>query len=153
MKQLLFTLCLSIIFSISLMGQEELTEDMLKDILDCLPELGNDNISSLNVCESKCLNFYFQKDRATFDFCKKRVVFFKGNTGTIKSTKKEYFDGIKQMINNEIFLFEAPGQLIIFNENEVKQIGYDVAIVNGSKKLLSIKDVIKRLNTKDKNLF
>jgi len=145
MKHLFSILCLSIIFSISLMGQEKSTENIEKDILDCLVEMGKDTISTLNICESKYLNFNFQKDKGTFDFCEKRVVFFKGSTGTIKSTKKEYFDRLKYFVSQKFFLPSSSDQLIIFDKNEIKNVGYDVAVIVGSKKYLTKKEVINRL--------
>jgi hypothetical protein len=41
MKQLFLTLCLSLIFNISLMGQEKSAKDIPQDILGCLIEMGN----------------------------------------------------------------------------------------------------------------
>jgi len=149
MKQLFLTLCLPVIFNISLMGQEKSAEDIQKDILDCLVEMGKDTISTLNVCESKYLNFNFQTDKGTFDFCSKKIAFFKGNTGTIKSTKKEYFDGLKQFVHQKGFLpSSSSGQLIVFDENEVKKTGYDAVIISSSKKYITNNEIVKRLNKK-----
>lgn len=146
MKQLFLILCLSIIFNNSLMGQEKSAEDIKKDILDCLEEMGKDTLPTLNVCESEYLNLSYQKDKGTFDFCGKKVAFFKGNTGTIKSTKKEYFDVEKLFIyQKESFYNTGSGQLIIFNENEVNKTGYDAVIISLSKKYIKSKEVVKRL--------
>ncbi len=144
MKQLFLTMSLSIIFNICLMGQEK-TENIPKDILNCLIEMGKDTIPVLNVCESKYLNFNYQKNKNTFDFCVKRVAFLKGNTGTIKSTKKEYFDRLKYFVYQKGFLPSDSSQLIIFNEDEVKKTGYDAVIISQSKKYLTNKEVFKRL--------
>jgi hypothetical protein len=139
---------MSVIFNSFLMGQEKLTENIPTDILDCLTEVGTDTVSTLNVCESKYLNYRFQKDKGTFDFCSKKVAFFKGNAGTIQSTKKDFFDKEKSFIDIKGFLPLGSGQLIVFNENEAKQVGYDAVIVTSSKKILSPKEVIKRLSGK-----
>lgn len=128
------------------MGQEKLMENISKDILDCLTEVGKNAVSTLNVCESKYLNCRFQKDKGTFDFCSKKIAFLKGNAGTIKSTKKDFFDKEKSFIEIKGFLPMGSDQLIIFNNEEVRQVGYDAVIVSSSKRLLSAKDVIKRLN-------
>ena len=104
MKQLFLILCMSVIFNGFLMGQEKLAENIPKDILDCLTEMGKDTVSTLNVCESKYLNYRFQKDKGTFDFCSKKVAFFKGNAGTIQSTKKDFFDKEKYFIDIKGFL-------------------------------------------------
>jgi hypothetical protein len=126
------------------MGQEKSVKDIPQDILDCLVEMGTDTISILNICESKFLNFCFQNEKGTFDFCGKKMAFFKGNVGTIKSTKKEYFDVEKQLIHNDIYPLPR-GQLIIFNEDESKKTGYDVVFIVYNKRYLTKKEVIKRL--------
>jgi hypothetical protein len=144
MKQLFLALCLSVIFNISLMGQEKSLKEIPQDILDCLVNMGNDSIPTLNVCESKYLNFCFQKEKGTFDFCGKKMAFFKGNTGTIKSTKKEYFATEKRLIHQG-FYPSPGGQIIIFNENEVKETGYDVVFIVYNKRYLTKKEVVKRL--------
>ena len=104
MKQLALILCMLFIFNSYLMGQEQLTENIPKDISDCLIKVGEDTLSALNLCESKYLNCRFQKNKVTFDFCGKKVAFFKGNTGMIQSTKKDFFDKEKDFINIKGFL-------------------------------------------------
>ena len=136
---------MSLIFNNFLMGQEKLMENISKDILDCLTEVGKDAVSTLNVCESKYLNCRFQKDKNTFDFYSKKVAFFKGNAGTIKSTKKDFFDKEKSFIEIKGFFPTGSAQLIIFNDDEVRQVGYDAVIVSSSKRLLTKEEVIKRL--------
>jgi len=152
MKYLISALCLSLIFNIFLMGQEEPTEKSQKEILDCLVKTGNDTIRTVNICENKFLNFYFQKNKGTFDFSGKKIAFFKGNIGTIKSTKKDFFEKIKQFVHQKGFLPLSSEQLIIFNKDEVKETGYDVVIISGSKKYLTRKSVIKRLKKTDCSL-
>jgi hypothetical protein len=146
MKKLFLTLCLPVIFNISLMGQEKSARDIPKDILDCLVEMGKDTIPTLNVCESKFLNFCFQKEKGTFDFCGKKMAFFKGNIGTIKSTKKEYFDVEKELIHKG-FYPSPGGQLIILNEDEAKKTGYDVVFIVYNKRYITNKEVVKRLKS------
>jgi hypothetical protein len=136
-----------VIFNSFLMGQEKSAENIPKDILDCLTEVGKDTASTLNISESKFLNFCFQKEKGTFDFCEKKMAFFKGNIGTIKSTKKEYFDVEKQLIQDG-FYPSPRGQIIIFDENESKKTGYDVVFIVYNKKYLTKKEVIKRLSRK-----
>jgi hypothetical protein len=53
MRQLFLILCLPVIFNISLMGQEKSAEDIQKDILDCLVEMGKDTIPALFVVACK----------------------------------------------------------------------------------------------------
>lgn len=147
MKQLFLILCMSLIFSNCLIGQDKLKKNISKDILDCLTEVGKDAASTLNACESKYLNCRFQKDKNTF-FCSKKVAFFKGNAGTIKSTKKDFFDKEKSFIEIKGFFSTGSAQLIIFNDDEVKQVGYDAVIVSSSKRLLTKEEVVKRLKKK-----
>lgn len=148
MKQLFLILYMSLIFNSFLMGQEKLTKNIPKDILNCLIEVGKSTVSTINVCESKYLNYLFQKEKGTFDFCNKKVAFFKGNAGTIQSTKKDFFDKEKDFIDIKGFLPLGSSQLIIFNEDEAKQVGYNAVIIFSSKKLLSKKEVVKRLSGK-----
>lgn len=131
-------------FNISLMGQEKSAKDIPKEILDCLVDMGKDTISTLNVCESKFLNLCFQKERGTFDFHGKKMAFFKGNIGTIKSTKKEYFDTEKRLIHKG-FYPSPGGQLIIFDKNDVKKTGYDAVFIVYNKRYIAKKEIVKRL--------
>jgi hypothetical protein len=145
MEKIFPTLCLSVIFNISLMGQEKSAKDIPQEIIDCLVEMGKDTIPILNICESKFLNFCFQKERSIFDFCGKKIAFFTGNTGTIKSTKKDFFDEEKYFICQNRFLPSGSNQLIIFNEDETKQVGYNAVIVSSSKKYITNEEIIRRL--------
>ncbi|ATS06620.1 hypothetical protein CLI75_10380 [Porphyromonas gingivalis] len=147
MKQLFLALCMSLIFNNCLIGQEKLKGNISKDILDCLTEVGKDAVSTLNVCESKYLNCRFHKDKNTFDFYSKKVAFLKGNAGTIKSTKKDFFEKEKYFIEIKGF-FTGSAQLIVFNDDEERQVGYDAVIVSSSKRLLTKEEVVKRLKKK-----
>lgn len=132
-----------------MMGQDSNTFKIQSDMLECLGELGQDTISILNTCEGNYMNVIYQNVKGTFDFCDKRVVFYKGNVGTLISNKKEYFDKLKHCVQQNGWLPTNPDQLIIFNEDEVKAIGYDAAIVSSSKKFITNKDVVKRLKKKN----
>jgi hypothetical protein len=129
------------------MGQEKSAKEMPQEILDCIVEMGKDTTSTLNACESKFLNFCFQKERGTFDFSGKKMAFFKGNIGTLKSNKQEYFATEKRLIDKG-FYPSPGGQLIILNEDESKQVGYDVVFIVYNKRYLTKKDVIKQLKKK-----
>ena len=126
------------------MGQEKIP----KDILDCVLELGKDTVSTMNACESKYLNFLFQKDKNIFDFCGKEIAFFTGNTGSIRSTKKDFFNEEKYFIRQNRFFPCGSNQLIIFYEDEIKQTGYDAVIISSSKKLVTKKEIMKQLKKK-----
>lgn len=127
------------------MGQENNTHILTNNILECIEEIGKDSIPTLNVCESFIMNYMYYYDKDTFDFGGKRVAFLKGNMGTLRSNKKEYFDRLKQYVQSKGILPTCPDQLIILDKNEVKLLGYDAVIVSLSKKYLTSKDVIKRL--------
>ena len=73
MKHLFFILYISITFNSMLLGQEKSLENIPKDILECIGKMGDDNSPTLNECECKYLNFYFQKYKGTFDFCGKKI--------------------------------------------------------------------------------
>lgn len=135
------------ILNFSLMGQEKWEESIPQDILDCLVKAGTDTASILNTYEGKYLNFCFRKEKGTFDFCGKRMAFFKGNTGTTKSTKKDFFESEKLYIRQKNLIPPPSGQLIFFNENEVKATGYDVVFITYNKKVITKKEIIKRLKT------
>ena len=135
-----------IVFNISLMGQDKLFGNIQKDILDCLSYVGQDTLPTLNDCESRFLNLLYQKAKGTFDFRGSKVAFLKGNIGTVKSTKKEFFDvQIKNIHKVGFVLNSGTGQLIIFNEDEVKKTGYDAVVISLSKKYLTNKEAVKRL--------
>jgi hypothetical protein len=147
MKHLLLILYISMAFNFISSGKENLLENIPKDILECLDKMGNDIYPTLNECECKYLDYYFQKNKGIFSFCGRKVYFLKGNTGTIKSDKKEYFEEIKLIISTGILPSLSMQQLAIFDECEVKDIGYEVVIVSGSKKYLTKKDIVKRLKS------
>jgi hypothetical protein len=144
MKQIFIILGV-VLFNMPLMGQEKTTKDMPKDILDCLPEMGKDVTSTLNVCESKFLNFCFQKDRGDFNFCGKKMAFLEGNIGTIASTKAKYFATEKRLIHEDIYPIPR-GQLIVFNKAEAKETGYDAVFISYNKKgNITSSKAVKRL--------
>jgi hypothetical protein len=143
MKNILFTIMF--LSSVCLFGQVQDFNEIPKDISEHLDKMGVDNFPTLNDCECKYLNFNYQKNKTTFDFCGKKIYFLRGNIGTIKSTKIEYFDRLKYFVYQKGFLPSDSSQLIIFNEDEVKKTGYDAVIISRSKKKLTKKEVIKQL--------
>lgn len=140
MKYLVITVMLlpSIIF----LGQIRNLEDIPEYILEQLDKLGVDNSPLLNSYESAYLNMVFKDSLNGFDFTEKRVKFIKING---ECEKFSYFDMQKKYIINK----NSPcdnGILYIFDESQKEESGgYDAAIVYWSKKILSIKEVIKRL--------
>ena len=141
-----------LIFSMILFGcstdihsQIKQFNDFPKEILEQMDKMGVEKSCTLTDLEGKYLNFRLAINTEVFNFCGKKVAFFKGNAGTIRSTKKEYFDEEKYFIHQKGYPPLGSGQLIIFNEDEVKQTGYDAVIISQSKKYLTNKEVVKRL--------
>ena len=109
-------------------------------------EIGNDNQPKLNECESKCLNYEFQLKRGTFDFYDKNVCFFTGNTGQYKVSKAWYFGIVKRHIElYDTLPLDRNSQLIFFDQEESKRTGYDAVVICQSKKLITKKELLKRL--------
>lgn len=113
---------------------------------------GKDTLPMLNECESKYLNFCFQSVKDSFDFSGKKIAFLYGNTGTILTTKKYFFRYTFELF--EIFGRKRYNcQLVIFNEEEARKIGYNAAIITSSKKNLTKKEVIKRLKKRRQSKY
>lgn len=114
-----------------------------KEILSDIDKMGVDGYLSLTDLEGKYFNALFQVD-ADINLSGKKVCFLTGNIGTNKSDKKTYF-----MIERESLNFDSSPHysvLYVLNATQKERSGgYDGAIVYGSKKFLSVKEVIKRL--------
>lgn len=135
-------------------AQQNQTKIIPQDISECLSQIGNDTDSKLNASESKYLNYRFKNEKGTFDFTNTKVFFLKGNMGTVLSNKKEFFDSEKNFIDLQGFLPLGTCQLIVFDNNETIQTGYNAVIIELSKKYISKKESIKRFKKyKHKNLF
>lgn len=150
MKNIILILFGSFFFTSILHGQEKSMEDIPKNIIQCLDKTGQDSTAGLNICESAFLNYFFEKQRGSFSFEGKNVLFLTGNYGAIKSTKNTFFSDIKQGINIGSMPSHAMRQLLFFDESERKNTGYDAAIITGSKKYLTKKDVIKSIGKSKK---
>ena len=150
MKRILLVLCSTLGFNCCIMAQTVSSQITPNDIMDCFTEVGKDTLPILNACESKCLNYKFQKRRGTFDFSDKKVAFFVGNTGMSRITKIWYFDQLKKTVKvyGYIPLENVSVQLVFFNEKEAEMAGYDVVIFCESKKYISKKEAIYRLKKK-----
>lgn len=145
MKNIILMLISSFFFASILLGQEKSIEHMPKNIIPCLDKAGQDSSAVLNICESTYLNYFFEKQRGPFSFEDKTVLFLTGNYGAIKSTKNTFFSEIKQGLNIGTMPSHAMRQLLIFDESEWKNTGYDAAIITGSKRYLTKKDVIRSI--------
>ena len=149
MKKILFILTMQILTNASTVGQEKKSGNVKEELVQCIEEMGKDTFSLLNDCESKYMNYNFQEKKGLFDFKGKKIAFFKGSSGTVKWTKKEYFIVRKETINHMGYVPIAE-QLIIFTEDEIERTGYDAAIISSSKRRLTNKEVVKRLEFRSK---
>lgn len=120
-------------------------ENIPKSILNNIDKMGLDESLTLTDLEGEYFNAISNIDKKKFDFCEKKIAFLTGNVGSIKSNKKAYFFTERLRTNyNDTICF---GFLYIFDTVQKNESGgYDAAIVSSSKKRLSTKEVIKRLN-------
>jgi len=144
----LFLLCFSLIACSRIMGQIEQSGFLPDYIVNCIQETGKDTVPELNECESDFFNFVFQNNRKGFDFYGKKIAIFKGSTGSIKTTKEWYFNSIKKSIEvrggNNWYFYDH--QMIVFDVEESKRTGYDAVVICQTKKLITKKELLKRLS-------
>jgi hypothetical protein len=122
-------------------------ENIPQNILNDIDKMGIDESWLLTELEGKYFNALSKTDEIKFNMSGKKIAFFTGNVGSIKSNKKKYFieerAGLKVADHSISHYF---GTLYIFNVTQkVESGGYDAVIVYGSKKLNSIKEMVKRL--------
>ncbi|MBQ3581080.1 MAG: hypothetical protein II975_08850 [Bacteroidales bacterium] len=151
MKRLFLVLFVLVAMNGYLMSQNVATSDTHEDLIHCLPEMGMDSLPILNDCESKYMNYCFQSIRGSFDFSGKNVAFFTGSGGGVHISKTRYFNN-KRKCYDQIGIIpnNTAEQLIVFNQEESIQFGYDAVVISASHKWLSKKEVIKRLNKRTK---
>jgi hypothetical protein len=131
-------------FNMYLFGQALKFEDISKEILDHLDDMGISTSSLLNSYESEYFNIIFKNARNTFDFKDKKVGFITGSSGKTQSNKKQYFDLERDRFHRKYT--PSGGTLYIFNEVQKEESGgYDAVIVYWSKVLIPAKDLPKRL--------
>jgi hypothetical protein len=124
-------------------------ENIPTSILNDIDKMGMDESCLLTKLEGKYFNILSQIDEIRFDMSGKKVFFFTGNAGSIKSNKKKYFIKEREILKMEDYSSSYYfGTLYIFDiAQKGESGGYDAVIVHGSKKLNSIKEVIKRLKS------
>ena len=151
MKRLFLALFVLVSINGYLKGQIESKSKTREDLIHCLPQMGMDSLPILNDCESKYMNYCFQSIRGTFDFSGKNVAFFTGSGGGVQISKTKYFNN-KRKCYDQIGIIpnNTAEQLIVFNQEESIQVGYDAVVIRASHKWLSKKEVLKRLNKRTK---
>ena len=114
-----------------------------KEILNDIDKMGVDGYLSLTDLEGKYINAIFQVE-ADINLSGNKVCFLTGNIGTNKSDKKTYFMIERRRVHSN----SSPHYSVLYVLNATQKErsgGYDGAIVYGSKKFISVKEVIKRL--------
>lgn len=107
-----------------------------------LENLGKDNSCLLNEDESKFLNILFSQKRESFDFTGKKCFFLGGSGGGLIKEKNFIF----RIANLDYSSWWEKGcQLIILNEEESSDNGYDAVIVIWSKRIISKKYALKKI--------
>lgn len=101
------------------------------NLLNSFHKMGKEETSILNEYECKYFNVIFNKYKEEFNFCSKKIVFFRGNNATFFSNKYEIFKQEAERFDKS--LNPVSCYLIIFNENERLKTDYDAAIVYWSK--------------------
>lgn len=118
-------------------------ENIPKEILSDFGKMGVDECLSLTDLEGWYFNALFQVD-ADINLSGEKVCFLTGEIGTNKSDKKTYFMIERRRVHSN----SSPCYSVLYVLNAAQKErsgGYDAAIVYGSKKFLSVKEVIKRL--------
>jgi hypothetical protein len=125
----------------SISGQVRNFNDIPKDILRQLNNMGADSSPLLDSCESAYFNVIFKDNLNGFDFTNKRIGFLSAGS---KRNKNEYFaEERKRFYDNSTTI---NGTLYIFNASQKNESGgYDAAIVNWSKFLVPIDKVVTKL--------
>lgn len=97
---------------------------------------GLDDSITLNQYEEGYFNEAFADRRGDFDFTGKKVAFFYGSSGTVPTTKANYFGGIKDSNDKDNYhtWFANGTQLVILTPEEKKLSGgYDAILISWSK--------------------
>jgi len=124
-------------------------EEIPNNILSHLDKMGLEEASLLNNYEQLYFNEIFRKVSGEFNFEGKKIGFL--YMGTI-SNKKEFFTMEKSRFNQNL----SPNQvtLYVFDANQKEESGgYDGVILYWSKRLLSVKEVVRKIKIKNKLAF
>lgn len=87
---------------------------------------GQDNNSKLNNHEAVFLNNYI-KNRNDFDFCNKKILFVTGSSGGRISSKKEYFNNVKEW--KEKYGEKVQTSLVTLSAQETELYKYDAIVL------------------------
>ena len=116
------------------------------EILNNISEMGRDDNLLLTELEGKYFNALYQIDEKEYSLSNKKVFFFTGSLGKTKSNKKDYFIIERDRFRFNDYYSPNVGTLYIFDAiQKAESGGYDAAIVYWSKRLVPIKEVVKRL--------
>lgn len=87
---------------------------------------GYDNNPKLTIQESNFLNEYFKETRGSFDFSNKKIIFVTGPSGNDISTKSDFFNEIKKMIEPNKLVASI---LILSDKEKLETGGYDAILI------------------------
>ncbi len=120
----------------------------LSEVENC----GLNDSPELTIIEANYFNEVFEEKRGEFDFKNKKIAFYEGSSGTVRSNKFDYFRKLKNSNRDkDVHYWQAGGtQLLILSEEEKERSGgYDVILVSWSKLYKQGKGrskLVKRLN-------
>ena len=140
-------LCLSLaalLFSSCFFGKKTVATDAGEQQI--IEQTGKTEFATwLNKEEAEELNNIFAAYRNDFDFTNKRVIFFTGSSGKLRSSKEHYFR-MQKKYDNTSYYNRDNGYLYIFDEDQKETIGgYDAAIVFWTKIQLPTEEVMERI--------
>lgn len=81
----------------------------------------------------------------SFAFENKRIAFFYGKEDIVQITKKTFFEKEKYALNLTRRFSLGCNQLLIFTKEEARQVGYDAVIIHRNRRLVSKKEVVKKI--------
>lgn len=145
MKKYIVISLATVLFSSCFFGKKVSTTTPVVTETVYVAEENTEYATWLNKEEAAELNAIFEAYRNDFDFTNKRVIFFMGSTGKLRSNKEHYFR-MQKKYDNTSYYNRDNGYLYIFDEDQREAIGgYDAAIVFWTKNQLSAEEVMERI--------
>lgn len=145
MKKYLVISLVSVLLSSCFFGKKTTSSVPMVKEQDFAVEENTEYASWLNKEEAAELNAIFAAYRNDFDFTNKRVIFFTGSSGKLRSNKEHYFR-MQKKYDNTSYYNRDNGYLYIFDEDQREAVGgYDAAIVFWIKNQLSTEEVMERI--------
>ena len=122
-----------LISSLFILFQTSILVAQVAEIEKC----GLDDHPKLESYEANYFNQVYEDKKGTFDFSGKVIAFYTGSAGTTKSSKSNYFGGLRNTTKGDknIHAWQAGGTQLLILTNEEKELsgGYDAILVSWSK--------------------